>query len=123
MLCNVSPGATTCTLAAGASALRAGPTGAAEGMGRAFEATRVCGAEDANAGPRRRGITRCCPGRTPVGLVMLLASIMAETGTPYRCESVSTVSPCATTIGVPPSQVNAGGGGTGGSEPVTSPLG
>ena len=59
MLCSVSPGATTCTLEAGASAVRGGPTGAAEGTVGTDEAIRVCGAESAVAGPRRRGITRC----------------------------------------------------------------
>jgi hypothetical protein len=55
------------------------------------------------------------------GLVMLLAVMMAETGTLCRRETISKVSPGATTIGVPPSQVQLGGGGAFGTEPVTSP--
>ena len=39
------------------------------------------------------------------GLVMLLACMMAETGTPCWREIISSVSPGATVIGVPPSQV------------------
>ena len=51
MLCSVSPGATRWTLAAGASAVRGGPTGAArDGVGGAFEPMRVCGAASADAG-------------------------------------------------------------------------
>ena len=42
---------------------------------------------------------------------MLLASMMAATGTPYRRESISRVSPGAKTTGVPPSQVQTGAGG------------
>ena len=54
---------------------------------------------------------------------MLLASMMAATGTPYRRDSVSRFSPGATVIGVPPSHVQTGGGGAaGGKEPVTSLL-
>ena len=121
MLCSVSPGATTWTLAAGASAVRGGPTGARGGIKGAFEPMRVSGAASADAGPRRRGMTKCCPGRTVAGFVMLFASMMAATGTPYRRESVSSVSPGETTIGVPPSQVKAGGRGAAETEPVTSP--
>jgi len=47
------------------------------------------------------------------GLVMLLACMMAETGTPCWREIISSVSPGATVIGVPPSQVKRGGGGGG----------
>ena len=56
------------------------------------------------------------------GLVMLLACMMAETGTPCWREIISSVSPGATVIGVPPSQVQAGGGGAAGTEPVISVL-
>ena len=57
------------------------------------------------------------------GLVMLLACMMAETGTPCWREIISSVSPGATVIGVPPSQVQVGGGGAAASDPVTSELG
>ena len=49
--------------------------------------------------------------------------MIAATGTPWRCAMLSTVSPGATVIGVPPSQVQVGGGGAAAcSEPVISPL-
>ena len=67
MLCSVSPGATTCTLEDGASAVRGGPTGPGGGIAGAVEAMRVCGAESAAVGPRRRGITKCSPGCTSPG--------------------------------------------------------
>src|SRR5258708_40211602 len=57
------------------------------------------------------------------GLVMLFACMMAETGTPCWREIISSVSPGATVMGVPPSQVQAGGGGAAGIEPGTSALG
>src|SRR5271156_832678 len=122
MLLSVSPAATTWTTGGGTSALRGAPTGAAEGTVGPVAASRVCGGVAAAVDGRRRGITRCWPGRTIAGLVMLLASMTAETGTPWRCAIISSVSPGATVTGVPPSQVQTGGGGGAGIEPVTSPL-
>src|SRR5208282_5601755 len=54
------------------------------------------------------------------GLVMLFACMMAATGTPCCRAIISSVSLGATVIGVPPSQVQVGGGGAAGSEPVIS---
>jgi hypothetical protein len=58
---------------------------------------------------------------------MLLACMIAATGTPWRREIVSMFSPCATTMAVPPSQLQfccgagaRGGGAAGGTEPVYS---
>ena len=64
------------------------------------------------------------PGCTAAGLVMLFASMMAATGTPWRREMLSSVSPGATMIGVPPSQVPGGGGGgdADASDPVISAV-
>ena len=53
---------------------------------------------------------------------MLFASMMAATGTPWRREMLSSVSPRATMIGLPPSQVQVGGGDAGVSDPVVSAL-
>src|SRR5580698_876485 len=118
MLCNVSPGATTCMPVVGANAVRGAPTG----MPGTVEAIRVVGGTEAAAEGERRGITRWSPGCTMAGLVMLLACMMAETGTPCWREIMSKVSPGAIVIGVPPSQVQAGGGGAAGTEPVISVL-
>src|SRR5580658_10517151 len=54
---------------------------------------------------------------------MPFACMIAETGTLCCREIVSRVSPGPTVMGVPPSQVQVGGGGAAGSDPVTSPLG
>src|SRR5579863_4657435 len=110
--------------------MRGGPTcaaggkaGAAEGSPGACAATRVCGAASAAAGPFRWGMTRCWPACTSAGLLMLLDCMMTATGTPYRRDSVSSVSPARSVMGVPPSQLQEGGGSAaGGSEPVTSEL-
>src|SRR5579871_917955 len=107
MLLRVSPRATTCTPEDCGTDTRGSPA----------LAMPLAGDE------RRRGITKCCPGRTAAALVRLLAERMAATGTPCLREIVSSVSPRATTIGLPPSQVHCGGGGAGGgTEPVMSAL-
>src|SRR5579863_7011010 len=109
----------------GATCVAGGSVGAAAGSPGAFAATRAGGAASAAAGPFRCGMTRCCPACTSAGLLMLLACIMAATGTPYRRDSVSSVSCERSVTGVPPSQLQDGGGGgaaAGGSEPVTSEL-
>src|SRR3989442_11791464 len=49
-------------------------------------------------------MTNRCPGRMLAGAVMLLASMMADAGTPWRRAMESSVSPRATVTAVPPSQ-------------------
>ena len=107
MLCSVSPGATTCTpeSAPVRSAARrpASPVRS--------EATRVVGGAS-RAVELRRGITRCWPGWTGrAGDVVGLHDRGDRHAVPAR--NHLEVSPGATVIGVPPSQVQAGGGGAG----------
>src|SRR5216684_3824862 len=71
-------------------------------------------------------MTNCWPGWIAPGGVRLLACMMAEAGTPWRREMLSTVSPGATVTGVPPSQVQwplGAGLGAAATDPVTSIAG
>src|SRR5262245_32272445 len=70
-------------------------------------------------------MTSCCPGwMVPAGL-RLLACTMAEAGTPWRREMLSTVSPGATVTGVPPSRLQwpPAPGLAAATDPVTSEAG
>ena len=115
MLLSVSPGATTCTPDGATSAVRGGPTGA--GIGR-----------------RGRGDARCrrpmaAPGDAIARDDQMLAGMhhrragdvvgLHDAPRPARhagARSISSVSPGPTVIGVPPSQVQVGGGGRGGGD-------
>src|SRR5712691_4235315 len=71
-------------------------------------------------------MTNCCPGWIAPGGVRLLACMMAVAGTPWRREMLSTVSPGATVIGAPPSQLQwpvGAGLGVAPTDPVTSTAG
>src|SRR5690242_7611381 len=81
----VSPGATTCTtwlVVWGALTAGAGRAGATEATRGVVEPVASY-----------FGITRCWPGRSAVPFGRLLASAMAEAGTPYLCTRPSMVSP------------------------------
>src|ERR1700686_1545985 len=51
-------------------------------------------------------MTRRCPVWIALGEASLLASVMTATGTPWRCAMLSTGSPGATVMAVPPSQLH-----------------
>src|SRR5437867_118096 len=65
-------------------------------------------------------MTTRCPGRMLAGAVMLLASMMADAGTPWRRAMESRVSPRATVTAVPPSQLHLPLAGLAALEAATS---
>src|ERR1700686_3849725 len=99
MLLSVSPGATTWTPEFTEPVVRGAPAGMVPGPVGTDEARRVAGGAPARG---RCGRTRCMPGWTIAGLERLLASMIAASGTPCRREIISSVSPGATVIDVPP---------------------
>jgi hypothetical protein len=116
---SVSPGATTCTPDVGASAVFGAPTGPIGGITSAVEAGR-CGACNRHRSEPRDHQMFARMDRRIADVVRLHDRGDRHVVLP-RHGLKRFAGP--TTTGVPPSQVQVGGGGAAGIEPVTSELG